>query len=84
MGKFAGFLKRAKNFMFETIPNTVGKTIAKGVFAANNIYKDYKPIIDAGIHLGLEAIGGPIASAIGGAIAATIFCTGKFALKILH
>ena len=69
MGKFAGFLKRAKNFLFETVPNTYGKNIAKGVFAANKFYKKYEPIIDAGIHLGLEAIGGPIASTIGGTFA---------------
>ena len=65
MGKFAGFLKRVINFIIGTIPNT----IAKGVFKLNKIYKDYKPIIDAGIHLGLELAGGPIAGIIGGTIA---------------
>ena len=64
MGKFAGFLKRVINFMIGTIPNT----IAKGVFKLNKIYKDYKPIIDAGIHLGFELAGGPIASIVGGTI----------------
>ena len=64
MGKFAGFLKRVINFIIGTIPNT----IAKGVFKLNKIYKDYKPIVDAGIHLGLELAGGPIASIVGGTI----------------
>ena len=64
MGKFEGFLKHVKNFIIGTIPNT----IAKGVFKLNKIYKDYKPIIDAGIHLGLELAGGPIASIVGGTI----------------
>ena len=65
MGKFAGFLKRVINFIIGTIPNT----IAKGVFKLNKIYKDYKPIVDAGIHLGLELAGGPIANIVGGTIA---------------
>ena len=65
MGKFAGFLKRVINFIIGTIPNT----IAKGVFKLNKIYKDYKPIVDAGIHLGLELAGGPIAGIVGGTIA---------------
>ena len=65
MGKFAGFLKRVINFIIGTIQNT----IVKGVFKLNKIYKDYKPIIDAGIHLGLELAGGPIAGIIGGTIA---------------
>ena len=65
MGKFAGFLKRVINFMIGTIPNTIDK----GVFKLNKIYKDYKPIVDAGIHLGLELAGGPIASIVGGTIA---------------
>ena len=47
---------------------TISNTIAKGVFKLNKIYKDYKPIIDAGIHLGLELAGGPIAGIIGGTI----------------
>ena len=53
------------NFIIGTIQNI----IAKGVFKLNKIYKDYKPIVDAGIHLGLELAGGPIASIIGGTIA---------------
>ena len=65
MGKFAGFLKRVKNFIIGTIPNTIDK----GVFKLNKIYKDYKPIVDAGIHLGLELAGGPIAGIVGGTIA---------------
>ena len=65
MGKFEGFLKHVKNFIIGTIPNT----IAKGVFKLNKIYKDYKSIIDAGIHLGLELAGGPIAGIVGGTIA---------------
>ena len=65
MGKFAGFLKRVKNFIIGTIQNT----IAKCVFKLNKIYKDYKPIVDAGIYLGLELAGGPIASIIGCTIA---------------
>ena len=64
MGKFAGFLKRVINFIIGTIPNT----IAKCVFKLNKIYKDYKPIIDAGIYLGLELACGPIASIVGGTI----------------
>lgn len=67
MGKFAGFLKRAKNFLFETVPNTIGKTVAKGVFAANKLYKKYEPLITTGIHLALEPLG-----PIGGTIAGTI------------
>ena len=39
MGKFAGFLKRAKNFLFETILNKVGPALAKGMFAINKFYK---------------------------------------------
>ena len=69
MGKFAGFWKRVKNFMFETVPNTIGKSISKGIFKLNNIYKKYEPYINAGIHLGLEALRGPIVSAVGGTIA---------------
>ena len=65
MGKFAGFLKRVINFIIGTIQNT----IVKGVFKLNKIYKDYKPIVDAGIHLGLELAGGPIAGIVGGTIA---------------
>ena len=65
MGKFAGFLKRVINFMIGTIPNT----IVKGVFKLNKIYKDYKPIVDAGIYLGLELAGGPIAGIVGDTIA---------------
>ena len=65
MCKFAGFLKHVTNFIIGTIPNT----IAKGVFKLNKIYKDYKPIIDAGIYLGLELAGGPIAGIVGGIIA---------------
>ena len=65
MGKFAGFLKHVINFMIGTISNT----IVKGVFKLNKIYKDYKPIVDAGIHLGLELAGGPIAGIVGGTIA---------------
>ena len=65
MGKFAGFWKRVKNFVGNTLPNT----ISKGVFAVNHLYKKYEPYIDAGIHLGLEALGGPIAGTIGGTIA---------------
>ena len=65
MGKFAGFLKRVINFIIGTIPNT----IAKCVFKLNKIYKDYKPIVDAGIHLGLELAGGPIAGIVCGTIA---------------
>ena len=65
MGKFAGFLKRVKNFIIGTIPNTIDK----GVFKLNKIYKDYKPIIDAGIYLVLELAGGPIAGIVGGTIA---------------
>ena len=65
MGKFAGFLKRVINFIIGTIQNT----IAKCVFKLNKIYKDYKPIVDAGIHLGLELAGGPIAGIVGGTIA---------------
>ena len=49
MGKFAGFLKRVKNFMFETIPNTVGKTIAKGVFALNKAYKNMNLLLQVSI-----------------------------------
>ena len=64
MGKFAGFLKRAKNFALNTIPNA----IAKGIFAANNLYKKYEPLINTGIHLALEPLGGPIGGAIAGAI----------------
>ena len=44
MGKFAGFLKRVKNFMFETIPNKVGPALAKGMFAINKFYKKYEPV----------------------------------------
>ena len=69
MGKFAGFLKRAKNFLFETIPNKVGSTLAKGMFAANKLYKKYEPIISAGIHLALEPLAGPIGGTIAGTIA---------------
>ena len=65
MGKFAGFLKRVINFIIGTIQNT----IVKDVFKLNKIYKDYKPIVDAGIHLGLELAGGPIAGIVGGTIA---------------
>ena len=65
MGKFAGFLKCVINFIIGTIPNT----IAKCVFKLNKIYKDYKPIINAGIHLGLELAGGPIAGIVCGTIA---------------
>ena len=38
MGKFAGFLKRVKNFFFETIPNKVGPSLAKGMFKINKFY----------------------------------------------
>ena len=65
MGKFAGFLKRVITFIIWTIPNT----ISKGVFKLNKIYKDYKPIVDAGIHLVLELAGGPIAGIVCGIIA---------------
>ena len=69
MGKFAGFLKRAKNFFFETIPNKVGSTLAKGMFAANKFYKKYEPYITAGIHLALEPLAGPKGGTIAGTIA---------------
>ena len=65
MGKFAGFWKRVKNFMFETVPNTIGKSMTNGIIKLNHVYKKYEPYIDAGIHLGLEPFG-PIASAVGG------------------
>ena len=68
MGKFAGFWKRVKNFMFETVPNTIGKSMTNGIIKLNHVYKKYEPYIDAGIHLGLEAFG-PVASAIGGTVA---------------
>ena len=69
MGKFAGFWKRVKNFMFETVPNTNGKSMTNGIIKLNHVYKKYEPYIDAGIHLGLEAAGGPVASTIGGTFA---------------
>ena len=69
MGKFAGFLKRVKNFFLETIPNKVGPALAKGMFAINKFYKKYEPIISAGIHGVLDLADGPIGGTIAGIIA---------------
>ena len=69
MGKFAGFLKRVKNFMFETIPNKVGPALAKGMFAINKFYKKYEPYISAGIHGVLDLAAGPIGGTIAGVVA---------------
>ena len=69
MGKFAGFLKRVKNFMFETIPNKVGPALAKGMFAINKFYKKYEPYISAGIHGVLDLAAGPIGGTIAGIFA---------------
>ena len=68
MGKFAGFWKCVKNFMFETVPNTIGKSMTNGIIKLNHVYKKYEPYIDAGIHLGLEAFG-PVAGTLGGTVA---------------
>ena len=40
MGKFAGFWKRVKNFMFETVPNTIGKSMTNGIIKLNHVYKN--------------------------------------------
>jgi hypothetical protein len=65
MGKFAGFLKRAKNFFFETIPNKVGPTLAKGMFKINKFYKKYEPYLLAGIDAALAPFTGPLAPIAG-------------------
>ena len=69
MGKFAGFLKHAKNFLFETVPNGIGKSFIKGMGKINKFYKDYKPLIDTGLGIGLGLLGGPIGGSIAGAVA---------------
>ena len=69
MGKFAGFLKRVKNFMFETIPSKALSTGIKVLNKMNDAYKKYKPLIDAGLHAGFEILGGPIGGTLGGVVA---------------
>ena len=69
MGKLAGFLKRVKNFFYETIPNKVGPALAKCMFAINKFYKKYEPYISAGIHGVLDLAAGPIGGTIAGVVA---------------
>ena len=53
MGKFAGFLKRVKNFGSNILNGFVN-----GISKLNNVYKEYKPIVDTGIGIALSALPG--------------------------